>query len=222
MNTSGLEERLLIYNFLGSIYKQGVTADILNFMADKEAMDDLAEIIDNSLWKQGIRLLQQEISDKVQESCYLDELNEEYTELFIGPGHLEAPPWESVYLTREHLLFGEPTFKVRNFYHSFGIECSTGENEPDDHIGLELLFMAKLIEKTLANIAENKSIKKEIMGQKNFLEEHIMQWVPAFCNDLRKAAKHKFFYQLATITLGWLEAELVYLEGVLQDGTLSN
>lgn len=222
MNINELEERLLIYNLLGSIYRQGVTADIVNFLADKEAMDDVAQLTDHSLWKQGIIRLQQETNNKIQEGCYLDELNEEYMELFIGPGHLEAPPWESVYLTRERLLFGEPTFKVRNFYHSFGIACSTGENEPDDHIGLELLFMAKLIEQTLAYIAENQSIKQELMGQKKFLEEHILKWVPAFCSDLRKAAKQKFFCQLADITLGWLEAELIYLEGVLQDGTLSN
>ncbi|SDD90930.1 TorD/DmsD family molecular chaperone [Sporomusa acidovorans] len=218
MDKNKLEERFLIYNLLGKIYKQGIVAETLNFLADKEAMEELAQLVDHAQWRQGILALQHEVSSNMQNHEYVRDLNSEYMTLFIGPDHLAAPPWESVYLTREHLLFGEPTFKVKEFYRTFGIACSTGENEPDDHIGLELFFMAKLIEQTILKLTNHQSVVQEVTGQKTFLTEHIMQWVPAFCNDLQKNASGKFFYQLANITLGWLEADLVYLEGVLQNG----
>ena len=33
----------------------------------------------------------------------------EYRRLFVGPGHLPAPPWGSVYTDRECVIFGEAT-----------------------------------------------------------------------------------------------------------------
>jgi TorA maturation chaperone TorD len=59
-------------------------------------------------------------------------------------------PWASVYLSKERLIFDENTLAVRRFYRDWKLETVHYKKEPDDHIGLELEFMAILSERTLA------------------------------------------------------------------------
>ena len=42
-----------------------------------------------------------------------EELVWEYRRLFVGPGHLPAPPWGSVYTDHECVIFGEATLALR-------------------------------------------------------------------------------------------------------------
>lgn len=40
----------------------------------------------------------------------------DYNRLFVGPGHIVVPLWESIYRTKEKLLFGESEITVRRYY----------------------------------------------------------------------------------------------------------
>lgn len=63
-------------------------------------------------------------------------VQEEFWYLFGALGPAAAPPWESVYLDREHVIFGAETLQMRALYARFGLVF--------DHIGLELEFLARL------------------------------------------------------------------------------
>ncbi len=71
-------------------------------------------------------------------------LNQDKLYLFIGTDHVQAPVWESVYLSEDRLTFQEQTLDVRNWYRRFGLEADKIYREPDDHIGLEMIFLAHL------------------------------------------------------------------------------
>ena len=73
-----------------------------------------------------------------------DAVQSDYTHLFVGPGKVDAPPWESVYFHDEEMLFQEETLHVREWYARFGLQAELLHSEPDDHIGLELAFLAHL------------------------------------------------------------------------------
>jgi TorA maturation chaperone TorD len=66
--------------------------------------------------------------------------------------------------------------------------------EPDDHIALELEFMAWLC---------NQS---ETAAQQQFLNNHILKWVPLFCSDVAKGADTSFYRIVAELTGAWVEA----------------
>ncbi|MCB8816455.1 molecular chaperone TorD family protein [Desulfosporosinus shakirovi] len=70
----------------------------------------------------------------------------EYTRLFIGPTKLPVPPWESVYVSKERLLFQESSLKVRQrqCYLNYNFLPAKYRSEADDHIALELDFMYNL------------------------------------------------------------------------------
>ena len=60
----------------------------------------------------------------------------EYRRLFVGPGHLPAPPWGSVYTDRECVVFGEATLALRAWMRRVGVARPADVRPPEDHIGL--------------------------------------------------------------------------------------
>lgn len=130
----------------------------------------------------------------------------DYDRLFVGPDHLPAPPWESVYRGEERLVFDWPTLEVRETYRRMGLATEKGE-EPDDHIGLELLFMAILSERAAQGDDNAAMIRQE------FMQEHLLRWAPRFCDHVREYARSDLYRGLALLTSGVLAQECDMLAG---------
>jgi len=99
---------------------------------------------------------------------------------------------------------------VEEFYRKYGIQPSTFANEPPDHITTELEFMHYL------SFCEGKSDEEEVMhnyvnAQKEFLENHLMKWLPVLCHKLESNARLDYFRLLAGITRSLIEGEMNYL-----------
>lgn len=116
----------------------------------------------------------------------------EYRRLFVGPGHLPAPPWGSVYTDRDCVTFGEATLALRAWMRAHGIERLSDERTPEDHIGLMLALLAFLA-------AERPELVDE------FLAEHLLPWAPHYLEALEAAAEHPFYRGLASLTRATLE-----------------
>ncbi|MDN5345504.1 MAG: putative dimethyl sulfoxide reductase chaperone [Clostridia bacterium] len=213
-----LRARQLVYHLLARLYQDGPVKGVLAALAQEGFLGELAASIDNPTLVAGCRQMQAELVARHGElDEYQQELQEEYNRLFVGPGHLEAPPWESVYRSKERLLFGEETLAVREFYRSFGLESRNKGKEPDDHAGLEMEFMAHLSEAAADRVLEGEDINDLLEGQDRFLAEHMQQWLPALCRDMEQAARTDFFRGLALLTRGWMEADAAELKMVLAE-----
>ena len=105
-----------------------------------------------------------------------------------------APPCETEYC-RSTLTFyrSHQLADVAGFYQAFGLEPNREQPERQDHISVELEFMAHLIEKELAAAASSDAALEEKAplcreAQIKFFEAHLAWWVPAFAELLRQAA----------------------------------
>ena len=146
----------------------------------------------------------------------LAELESDYLCLFIGAGKVMAPPWESVYFSQERLLFREQTLQVRQWYRRYGLESEQLYHEPDDHIGLELSFMAHLTSLALQARDENKlaEFDEYLTAQKEFFSNHLLKWGPAWAKLVIEHAQTDFYRGIGHLTLGSLlaVAHLLQLE----------
>ena len=134
-----------------------------------------------------------------------DAMRIDYTRLFIGPGTVLTPPWESVFFSEERLTFQESTLHVREWYRRFGLEIKKLHNEPDDHIGLELEFLAHLAKLGVAATQGTDQPPQELLdAQRAFLTEHVMKWAPVWCGQVREQAKTNFYRGIALMTRGVL------------------
>jgi len=136
----------------------------------------------------------------------LSALRAEYTRLFIGPGPVVAPPWESVYFHDERLLFQRETFRVRAWYARYGLTAPNLHGEPDDHIGLELSFLSHLATLALQAIQAHDQgrFDEALDAQRRFAAEHVFRWGPGWCSRVEANSGSDFYRGLALVTRGAL------------------
>lgn len=146
----------------------------------------------------------------------LEHISNEYTHLLIGPHKLLAPPWESVYLTKERLLFQESTLKVRQAYVKHNFIPAEYPHVADDHLALELDFMANLSSLTENDYAEQNSDRSlELLEeQKSFLKEHLLVWVPEFAEKIQESPTLYLYPNMAIMLKEFLEIQLEVIEEV--------
>jgi TorA maturation chaperone TorD len=153
----------------------------------------------------GVELLIKYISEWKPEM--FETLQRDYRRLFIGPDHLPAPPWESVYLSTDGLVFEEQTLAVRKFYARYGLESPKRLKEPDDHFGLELAFLAHLCTLGLEAISTNDpdSLAEVLDDQRLFLEQHLLLWGSEFLDRVVEHAETSYYRGAAHLASGSVE-----------------
>ncbi|MDQ7092083.1 molecular chaperone TorD family protein [Desulfosporosinus sp. PR] len=197
-----------------------------SFLGNEPALKAI-EILNNDHTKTSLSLLSIEKSlDLLRDFAEQLEMNKEevieracseYTRLFIGPAKLPAPPWESVYVMKERLIFQETTLKVRQCYLNYNFLPVHYRSEADDHIALELDFMHNLSSLVEISFQErNMSRAREILkDQKDFLEEHLLVWVPQFISDLEAATSHPLYRGLADMLKEFLQVDSKVINEIL-------
>lgn len=125
-------------------------------------------------------------------------LRGEYTRLFVGPAKLPAPPWESVYVSHDHLLFQESTLAVREAYLQEGFRAAGYPHEADDHVATELSFMAALATRAAeaCESGDAAHCRAALEAQERFLDEHLLVWIQEFSNRLGAVSGISTFYPL--------------------------
>ena len=121
-------------------------------------------------------------------------LEEAWQRLFIGPYALPAPPWGSVYLDKENVLFGDSTLKLRHWMAQRQVDVTLAQEEPEDQFGLLMMMAAWLAEHQPADLPD-------------LLAEHVLPFAYRYLDLLQSTAGHSFYQgvaQLAALTLtGW-------------------
>lgn len=79
----------------------------------------------------------------------------EYTRLFVGPPSPASPPWETMHRTQGATVgFGQATFEMRELLRSAELELRNENNQYEDHLGIELLYLSELCRRRAAEKAE--------------------------------------------------------------------
>ena len=127
-------------------------------------------------------------------------LPEAWQRLFIGPAALPSPPWGSVWLDRENVLFGDSTLALRQWMRENHIAFDVEQNEPEDHFGTLLMLAAWLVENNQHTACDQ------------LLAWHLLPWANAFLNEFSAKADHPFYValgQLAQQTLSQWRSQLL-------------
>ncbi len=133
---------------------------------------------------------------------------------------MKAPPWECVYLTNERVLFQESTLKVREAYRSENMLPTQYPHVSDDHIAIELDFLAKLSEKTQAALSANDTAEygRLLESQRAFLNEHLLVWVDKYATDLSEASSDSLYARIAMLCAAFLPIDVEVIGELLDRG----
>jgi TorA maturation chaperone TorD len=131
-------------------------------------------------------------------------MQEDFKRLFADNGDLLALPYESAYQHNNLLLSEKIIEEVKGFYKSYGWESKFKGKIPDDHLGVELLFLTLLIEKYLELDDEicNTEMGNEI---RRFIDQHIMSWIREWNENIQEHAKTLSYKGIGTLIYSCIE-----------------
>jgi putative dimethyl sulfoxide reductase chaperone len=201
------ENRKAIYSFLVTVYARELTRQFLLDLGKRK--DFFRNLADDPETKgtelaegfAGIADFAEGINSDNLERIHLEQAAE-YAGLFLGVRQIPPHPSESVYVSTDHMTMQKPRDDALSLYKSMGLERLEDFTEPEDHIALELQFMAYLSNKTTEAIkAGNASdARKYLDVQRDFLNDHLEKWVPKLVDDILKSGRRPFYIAVAKVT----------------------
>lgn len=140
----------------------------------------------------------------VAEHAPAEVLADDYNALFLGPGHMHACPYESVYRSLEGLTFEAETMQVRKFYADHDLQAPAFNREPDDHVGLEVAFIGQLCLAALNAMEDNEPARATdfVSSARLFVGQHLGVWGPDFCTRVIDNAQTAFYTAVGHLLLG--------------------
>lgn len=208
-------QRSAVYRLLARLYRVEVDAD---FLAELKAMRFPAAT-GNTAVDAGYRAIAGYLSGA--DAHAITELAVDYVRAFIGHGvdaYSAAYPFESVYTSPKRLMMQEARDEVLAVYRSEGLDKLPSWKESEDHLALELEFMAVLGDRIVAaaETGDEAEVERLLSTQRNFLEDHLASWVPLMTADLRRFAQSGLYQGLASLTDGFLQVEEEFFDEIFE------
>ncbi len=192
-----VKQRATIYKFLSNLYRDEISKDLVSKLTDKDFVSKLQgfakECSFSDLGKGAAKMAKYLNNTKID--VYKD-LSYEYADLFLNAGKNPAFPYESVHVTGKPIVMQEPVFQIREIFYEAGVHKSEDYKDCDDHIAVELEFVCYLLEKGEADSAAN------------FINDHLINWIPEFHATLYYAATTDFYKGLSLFTQSFLFRDL--------------
>lgn len=215
-----LSTRRYLYELFQHLFGQEPNIELMEIVTNKHTIEALSLFLnDNNFIYESycelLRELKQELNNNHEVT--IDKLRCEYTNLFIGPNKLPAPPWESVYIMKERILFQQSTLEVRRKYLEYHFLPESYPCEADDHLAIELDFMSKLAEFAINAFDDGKmdEMKKVLLDQKHFLDEHLLNWTRDFSEQIQNSKTHYFYPYTAKLMDLILKTDSVILDELI-------
>ncbi|MCR5667156.1 MAG: anaerobic sulfite reductase subunit AsrA [Eubacterium sp.] len=147
----------------------------------------------------------------------IEDLAADYAKTFLGAGSAQgnaAFPYESVYTSPKRVMMQDAWNKMCELYEVKGLakreEC---EDLQEDHIAMELDFMAFLCDET-SQLTETLAGLEE---QREFLNRHLLNWAPEFCLDIKEYADTEFYRMVGQLTTGFLQLDSFILDQMIAE-----
>jgi molybdopterin guanine dinucleotide-containing S/N-oxide reductase-like protein len=221
--------RWRIYSLLSKIYEKETTVESLqNLLNDVDSiLTAESELLDGAFAKvlEHVRSLRMLISDLLKQDSkqIQSSLAKEYAHLFLGFGKFH--PSESSYRSDNGSIMQEFRDDVVETYRKLGVRKVDEYREPEDHIAVELQFMAYLCRRTIEALNDGgrlDEVKKYLEAQRDFINNHLALWAPGLVKDILKSAENGFYKEAAQLTAEFIEAEKMAISKLMNVRNIPN
>ncbi|HSN63375.1 MAG: molecular chaperone TorD family protein [Azonexus sp.] len=132
----------------------------------------------------------------------LDELAADYAAIYLN-NRFGASPYESVWLSDEHLACDRSMFELREIYAAAGWQVSDWRSRFDDHLVLQLQYLRQV----LASAAPQGYFLQGAVDPEKlaaFIDQHLGYWLPDWAQRVSAHCNTAFYAALAELTYVWL------------------
>lgn len=191
-----LESRQGLYRLFGHLLSKEIDQPLLEELKKPELAAAINEL--------GICLDELSSDDDLILEC----LAIEFARLFLGPGK-HISPHESVQIGKDGILNDATTARVSHFIEVAGYEFRSDSKRYPDHICSEFEFMEALIGKQAKALADGDLEEAETseMLQDEFLKQHLVPWIPLFCDEIEQSSKLPLYKSLGRAVSAFIKME---------------
>lgn len=127
------------------------------------------------------------------------QLPTEYISYFeVGKKQPPCAPYAGLYLQGQQRTY--VLLHLSEVYKNFGLAMAEEPNELQDHLAVELEFMHFLCFKEYQALEENApQLSGYRQAQKDFLQRHMLEWLPAFAASVKKNCRNDFYLSLTEL-----------------------
>ena len=214
-----LQLRAQLYRWLSNCYVREVDQSTLSNYLGKEGEFFLNGLMETPSMKEGVEALQGALKKGVPPDDLVLQLASAYSFLFLGVGgRRTASLYESVYTSKNHCLYQEAHVQMKELLHRHELTAPEGFREPMDHIAVQLDLMAQLAQRaaSLKLPKQREAFHHLVCEQKEFLEQHLLNWIPQFCGHCVEYDLSGFYKGAALILKALLEEDRLYLEDLTE------
>ena len=188
-------------------------AEVLDALLGRATADVVDEYAEDDESMRGLGCFLAGLAAREDRAGLLDAARDEYTRLFVGPGALPAPTWESPYLSREMALFQEGTLEVRAVYRAHGLQPKRVQRVPDDHVALLCAYLAQRASVALAafHTGDWAALSVELRDELSFVEGHMTTWLAAFAKSLRVSSTAVLYPQAVEALAAFAAVDATFL-----------
>ncbi|MEM3449326.1 MAG: molecular chaperone TorD family protein [Thermoprotei archaeon] len=205
--------RAMIYYVLSKVYEKEISKiQILEIKTRNGLFPGLktSETLPKDVQK-GLDLIKRYLNntESLETEMVEIDLAEDYAGIFLGVRGVVPHPSESAYMTKDHTIFQKQRDEILQMYQQMGLQKDPSFPEPEDHIALELCFMARLANQTV-NALELKNLElllQMLRYQQSFMDQHLVRWVPKLCQDIYRSARTDFYKGVALFTRGFINLD---------------
>ncbi|MCP4408576.1 MAG: hypothetical protein GY807_12585 [Gammaproteobacteria bacterium] len=193
--------------FLASLHEREFEADELRELAAHPMTDRLNILFQTERFAQSLKLADDGLARlrETEIEVFTDQLAADYSDIYLTH-KCRAAPTESVWLDEDGLERQQPMFEVRRWYEDFGVSAPNWRTRPDDHIALQLQFVAHLL------MLEEPGIEPPRLAG-CFLDEHLLVWVDLFASRVAERCSTTFYAGVATLTAAYVDAARELIAG---------
>jgi putative dimethyl sulfoxide reductase chaperone len=142
----------------------------------------------------------------IPDKAFMDDLAADYAAIYLT-GALEASPFESFWLSDEHLLCQEAMFELRALYAADGMRVPDWRMRPDDHLVFQLQFLARRLMRISAQSVDGAEAtsRDQWRSLAEFLDHHLLRWLPDFTGRVAQRCDTSFYAVLALLSDAWCQ-----------------
>lgn len=183
---------------LAALHDRELTAELVGALHEAQFPDGLALLPTTDSAQAAWQAMREarEALPRAIDAQQLDLLAAEYAAIYLT-GAYGASPCESFWTDDDHLHCQEAMFQLRALYAASHLVTPNWRQRPDDHLVLQLLY--------IAHLARSAATADEWRALAKVLDEHLLRWITDFAARVAARSSAPFYGALAVLTAAWLE-----------------
>lgn len=217
-----MESRANVYRLISRCFRSEVDEALARDIAERFSFES-----DDAALAEALAAIKRAAAAATSDERALELLAVTFDRVFFGMGPLTARhafPYESVYTSDRGIMMQEAYAAMTRTLREQALAKDASFTEPEDHLAVELAFMATLADRAVAFLgagdeAGDAAATETVRQSLAFAQNHLLNWIGRFCAELVLAAtpdgEEDFYVTLARFTARFVEGDAELLEEML-------